>query len=140
MSILIDFFIADKNEPPKYDCHADFPSEDRCQLTSLTSLEIAGIYAALKGDEDAIELMDEFSPVISDNEDEFIEAIPDEFITLLSNIQDGDLKSIAEKCALETEEELAWEPSSFEPILRQLRQLSLRALEQSKGIYFWSSL
>lgn len=140
MGILSDFFIADKNSFPEYDCGPDFPAEDRCQLKSLTSLEAAGIFAVLKGRGDAVELMDEFSLITPEDAEEFIETVPEEMVQLLANIEEGDIKIIAEKCAIETEEELHWTPDDFEPVISELRQLASRTVEYSKAMYLWSSL
>jgi len=137
MSSLSDFFLAEKNSTPSYNSDSQYP--DKCEFRSLSVLEVAGILAVLN-DGDAIELLDEFKLLTPEDAEEWLYAIPDEMVQLLSSIQENEIANVAEKCAIETEEEIEWEASDFIPVITELRSLAIKANEQSKGMYFWNSL
>lgn len=137
MSSLSDFFLAEKNSTPTYNSDSEYP--DKCEFRSLSILEVAGILAVLN-DGDAIELLDEFKLLTPEDAEEWLHAIPDEMVQLLSSILDNEIPNVAEKCSIETEEEIEWEASDFIPVITELRSLAIKANEQSKGMYFWNSL
>ncbi len=55
-------------------------------------------------------------------------------------MNDSKLVEVAQQCSEITEEELGWSANDLETVLRNLRQLSLRASETGKRMYLWNSL
>lgn len=140
MGILADFFISEKNIIPEYDCGPDFPDQDRYQLKGFTSLEAAGVFAVLKGENDAMSLIDQFELITPQDAEEWTMKVPDEMVILLSKLDKKDFPEKSEQCAKQTEDEIGWEASDFTYALEQLQKLASRAINNSKGMYFWNSL
>ena len=137
MSSLSDFFLAESNSTPTYNAGSEYP--DKCEFRSLSILEVAGILAVLN-DCDAIELLDKFKLLTPEDAEEWLYTIPDEMVLHLSSIKENEIPNVAEKCSIETEEEIEWETNDFIPVVTELRSLAIKANEQSKGMYFWNSL
>ena len=137
MSSLSDFFLAENDSFPVYNAGVEYP--DKSQFKSLSILEISGILAVLNNG-DTIELLDNFKLLTPEDAEEWTYAIPNEMVLLLSKIEENQITNVAEKCAIETKEEIEWETNDFIPVITELRSLSLKAREQSKGLYFWNSL
>ena len=137
MSSLCDFFLSDNNNSLQYDGGPAYT--DKCQFKSLSILEVAGILAVLNGG-DAVELLDDFQLLTPEDAEEWIYLVPVEMTELLSNIDPSEIEEIAEKCAVETVEEIAWETSDFLPVITALRSLAVKARQLNKDLYVWNSL
>lgn len=140
MGILSDFFIADANATPEYDCGPDFPSDDRCQFKYITPLEAAGILSVLRGGGDRIEMLDAFPLLTPQDAEEWTMSVPDDMVALLAEISDAQIPGIAQKCADVTAEELGWAPEDFTDVIKQLSELARRAVETKRSMYLWNSL
>jgi hypothetical protein len=141
MSLLIDFFISTPVEVLGYLDHGNYPAVDCHQTSGIGPLEIAGIYSAILGTgTDALELMDDFRLVSPEDADEWIYSVPDEFVEILAECLDTEIVHFANAAAEITAEELSWEASDFESILKALAALSKRAQENDLNMYYWMSV
>ena len=86
MGILSDFFIADADTTPEYDCGPDFPNNDRCQLKYITPLEAAGILSVLRGGGDRIEMLGAFPLLTPQDAGEWIMSVPDDMVASLAEM------------------------------------------------------
>lgn len=140
MGLISDFFLSDETGIPAYDCSQNFPAEDRCEYKYITPLEASGMLAVLRGKEDRIELMNEFTMLTDQDADEWTFAVPADMVTLLSELGDDKINSIAEKFADITKEELGWSIEDCISVFTDLRNLARRAIETKKKMYLWISL
>ena len=139
MSVLSDFFIAEKGAVPSYDGGDGFPSEDRCQIGSITPLEAAGIMEVLTGS-DTFEVLDQFTLLTPQDAEDWTMAVPDEMIEALAGLDDSQIPDVAKRCSDITAEELGWSPEDFLSVISPLRDLASRALETNRSMYLWNSM
>ncbi len=140
MSILSDFFIATPDSFLEYGSTEDFPAEDRCQFKYITPLEAAGISAVLRGEDDPIDLLDEFPLLSPEDAEDWTMGVPADMTKSLAELTDSQVPDVAQCCADMTAEELGWSAADFQDILIQLRALSQRAVDTKKSMYLWNSL
>ncbi len=140
MSILYDFFIAEGLGVPTYNAGASIAPGDRCQLERITPLQAGELLAVLREDGDGLDLMDEFILLTEEEADEWTQALPDDMMTILSQLSDDQVNVKAQLFAEATQEELGWSAENVEPVLFDLRQLAQRGLDAGKKMYLWNSL
>lgn len=138
MGILSDFFLADKNiDSVDYDSPHGLPDEEFFESKGMDTLIMSIIYASLADIEYNIELMDMFVDVINTKNEGMTARLPEEFVSLLALINQDNLLEACQKCAIGTEEELAWEAADFEYLLTELSKLATVAKQKNKAIYLW---
>ncbi|MEZ6143475.1 MAG: hypothetical protein R3B84_23140 [Zavarzinella sp.] len=140
MGILSDFLIGDDDTAKAYDGISAFADEDRCQFRRITPLEAAGILSVLRGGGDSVELIGEFPLLTEEDAEMWTMRVPTDMVTSLAALEGDKLAETASACADATVEELGWSKEDFEPVLRDLHNLALRAQTDQKQMYLWNSL
>jgi hypothetical protein len=138
MGILSDFFIASGDAALSYD--ESFPAQDVCHAKSITPLEAAGMLAVLRGGADRLGLIGEFDCLTAQEADNWTMSVPDDMVTALASIDEGNVSRIATQFADATQEELGWGAADFEPIVTQLAALARKAGATNKKMFLWNSL
>jgi hypothetical protein len=135
MSILSDIFLATPAEAPAYD--GSVSSIERLQTKSLTPLELSLLRALLSGEEWEVSRINEFSEVVSSDE-EWIFQFPTAFTQMLATLGEAEVETSSREWA-ETEE-LACEPGEIQPVVEELVLLARKSVASGKPLFLWMSL
>jgi hypothetical protein len=140
MGILSDFFIAAASPVPNYRGSEGFDDADKLQLRGLTPLQGAQFLAVIRGQEYALEMINEFRLVTPEDAEDWTMCVPQDFVTALANLPPSAIPILANQFAEATSEELGWSGEDFIPIVRDLSALARRAIENEKMMFLWNCL
>jgi hypothetical protein len=140
MGVLSDFFIADRSTVPDYCGGEQLEDEDKCQYKRLTPLQAAQLLAVLRKQEYHVGLIGEFQLVTPEEAEEWTMSVPEDMVAKLAEIEEADVRHVAEQFAEATADELGWSPDDFVPIVTALAALARRAIESGKAMYLWNCL
>ena len=138
MSILSDFFIAEGTDVPDYEGGEAVAAEDKLQLRRITSLEAAGMLAAIRGLSSRKGLSREFELLTEPEAEEWTFSVPSDMVEKLATIPKTEFGALAQAFAESTAEELGWQQADFLPVVEGLSDLSQRARESGKQMYLWN--
>jgi hypothetical protein len=141
MGLLSDFFIARPDTAKSYGGDDPFPATDCCQYKDLSPLQAAQILAVLRGVPYDVSLLGEFPLVHQVSQDgPWTAKMPDDMVARLAQLRDNEIGPQSLAWAQATQEELAWDASDFEPIVRDLARLAQAAQTSGKSVYLWNCL
>jgi hypothetical protein len=136
MGMLSDFFVASPSDAVTYTEDTPFPAADCCQYKDLSPLQGAQILAVIRGVPYDVSLLHEFPLVHEAGEDgPWTVKIPDDMTAALAHLKESDVGSQALAWSGATKEELNWDASDFEPIVRDLIKLAYAAQESGKSLF-----
>ncbi|MCL4219664.1 MAG: hypothetical protein KJ052_22005 [Candidatus Hydrogenedentes bacterium] len=140
MGLLSDFFIAHTTPVPDYQGGEAFADADKCQFKYLTPLQAAQFLAVLRGQEYAVEMINEFELVTPEDAEDWTMLVPQDMVDALARIDNTRVSAVASQFAEATREELEWSPEDFVPIVSALAALAQRAIATGKRMYLWNCL
>lgn len=137
MSVLADFYIADRGSAPNYDEAQECDDADRVQSNRITPFELSMLVAILEKKKWDATMMDQFSQVlIVDGGERLIHEVSPALVEHLSKMRPEEVESAAEAWA--RMEEMACEPDELRPLLEDLVRLAGRARSTNRQLFLWN--
>lgn len=141
MGLLSAFFIAKAEDAASYGSEHPYPAGDCCQYKHLSPLQAAQILAVLRRIPYDVSLLDEFPLVHQESEDgPWTAKVPDDMTAALAELKESAISAQALAWSEATKEELAWNASDFDPIVRDLVRLARTARASGKSLFLWNCL
>ncbi len=137
MGILADFYVSSDADAARYDEGQNLPDSELAEYKNITPLEISMLWSILKGQEWDVDLFNELRCVLErDGGERLIHKLPGELVAMLAGLSDDALSQAAVKWS--QTEELACDASDLEPVLQDLKRLSMHAQDTQRSVYLWN--
>jgi hypothetical protein len=137
MSVLADFYIADKQSAAAYDDAQECAEDDRVQSKRITPIELSMLAAILEQREWDVDMMDQFAQVlIVDGGERLIHEVSPALVDRLASLRPDEAQRAAEAWA--RTEEIACAPDEIRPLLDDLMGLAARARATNRQLFLWN--
>ena len=144
MGLIADFFVASPSDALRYASFVKagdtIPEEpiEKCEYKNYTNLSLGLLWAALRNETWNVECHDLVVVNIADDGGSWLFRFPDEFVSLITNIDEGAVKRIAGAWADHVD--VPGDGPDNEPVLLDLKRLATHAQQQGRQLYLWGSL
>ena len=139
MSLLTNIFTSNPDNYNTYSGTNDSNEFHHLEANGITSLELATLLSILDKS-DSNDNIKYFELLNESETDQWITSIPSHMVELLNKLDKKELSSTAQQFKSATEEELGWQLSDFEEIIKNLKELSSICLEKNMKMYHWMSV
>jgi hypothetical protein len=145
MGLLTDFVAATREDALQYEAfvragNSASPDRfERCEYKNFTPLALELLWAVLRGDKEAKKLRRLEHIYHTGDGETWLERFPDDFVRLLSALDENAVTSVALVWA-DGNVEVPGNAAELEPVLRDLRRLAVQGRESGRSLYLWGSL